>query len=123
MRPNVDAGCNKAIDGPAQSRLTGWFNTACFTVPGAFTFGSQSRTDPQLRTHGISNFNFALFKKTQITERFNLEFRAEMFNLFNRVQFARPNTQASTAANSTFGQVTSQLNDPRLVQLALRLTF
>jgi hypothetical protein len=103
--------------------LDGWFNTSCFTVPGAFTFGDESRTDSELRTHGIANFNFALFKRTQINERVNLEFRAEVFNLFNRVQFGRPNTQASTSANSTFGQVTSQLNDPRLVQLALRLTF
>lgn len=123
LRPNVAAGCNKTIDGSAQSRLNEWFNTSCFTVPGAYTFGSESRTDPTLRNAGVANYNFALFKRTAITERFNLEFRAEIFNLFNRVQFGPPINVETTAANSTFGQVTTQLNDPRLIQVATRLRF
>jgi hypothetical protein len=123
LRPNVAAGCNKTISGSATSRLSEWFNTSCFSVPGAFTFGSESRTDPNLRSQGIDNFDIAAFKRTAITERFNLEFRAEFFNLFNRVQFGYPNTTATTAANATFGVVTSQLNSPRLIQLALRLRY
>jgi hypothetical protein len=123
LRPNVIAGCPKNLSGSASSRLHGWFNTACFTVPGAFTFGGEGRTDPVLRGPGINNFDFSVFKKTQIKERFNLEFRAEVFNLFNRVQFASPNTVDTTAANSTFGWITSQLNTPRLIQLSLRLSF
>ena len=123
LRPNVVPGCEQSISGSAQSRLEKWFNTSCFTVPAAYTFGNESRTNPKLRGHGVNNFNFALFKRTAITERFNLEYRAEFFNLFNRVQFGRPNMQASTAANNTFGQVTSQVNDPRLIQMALRLRF
>jgi hypothetical protein len=123
LRPNVVAGCAKEIDGSAQSRLNKWFNTACFTVPGAYTFGNESRTDPQLRGHGTNNFNFALFKRTALTERVNLEFRAETFNLFNRVQFGVPNQAASTAANNTFGMVTTQVNDPRLIQFGLRLSY
>ncbi|MFB3778357.1 MAG: TonB-dependent receptor domain-containing protein [Bryobacteraceae bacterium] len=123
LRPNVVPGCQKSISGSAQSRLMKWFNTSCFTVPSIYTMGDESRTDPELRGHGINNFNFALFKRTSITERFNLEYRAEFFNLFNRVQFGRPNQVASTAANNTFGQVTTQINDPRLIQMALRLRF
>jgi hypothetical protein len=46
-------------------------------------FGSESRTDPTLRTPGINNFDFAVFKRTAITERVGLEFRTEFFNLFN----------------------------------------
>ena len=53
----------------------------------------------------------------------NLTLRAEAFNLFDRTQFGPPDTQATTAAQSTFGKVTRQLNQPRLMQLALRLTF
>ena len=53
----------------------------------------------------------------------NLTLRAEAFNLYNRVQFGTPKTQASTAATSNFGQVTSQANQPRLLQLAARLSF
>jgi hypothetical protein len=123
LRPNVDANCEKEIPGSAQSRLNRWFNTSCFSVPGAFTFGNESRTDPDLRGHGIANFNFAIFKKTPITETSNLEFRAEAFNLFNRVQFGKPDQVLNTAANTTFGRVTTQANDPRLIQLALRFTF
>jgi hypothetical protein len=123
LRPNVTAGCNPAISDTAQSRLNQWFNTSCFSVPPAFTLGNESRTDPVVRGPGINNFDFSLFKRTDITERFNFEFRAEAFNLFNRVQFAPPNTVETTAANSTFGVISSQLNQPRLLQLALRLRF
>ena len=40
---------------------------------------------PDVRSHGINNFDFTLFKNTKITERTGLQFRAEVFNLFNRV--------------------------------------
>ena len=58
-----------------------------------------------------------------VANRVNLTCRVEAFNLFNRVQFGPPNTQASTAANNTFGQVTTKVNQPRLMQLAIRMTF
>jgi hypothetical protein len=123
LRPNVIGGCAKEIDGPIQQRLNRHFNTSCFTVPAPFTFGNESRTDPDLRGHGTNNVDFAMFKKTPITENTNLEFRVESFNLFNRVKFANPNLTANTAANNTFGVISSQANTPRLLQLALRLSF
>jgi len=123
LRPNVVPGCNKTVSGSAQTRLTDWFNVACFTVPTAYTLGNESRTDPTIRGPGINNFNFALLKKTAITERFSLEFRTEVFNVTNRVQFAIPNTTVTTAANPTTGYITSQLNQPRLIQFALRLLY
>jgi hypothetical protein len=123
LRPNIVSGCEERISGSAQARLNRWFNTACFTVPNAFEFGNAGRNDPELRGHGINNYNFALSKRTAISERTRLEFRAEAFNLFNRVQFAKPNTVATTTANNTFGQVNAQQNEPRQIQLALRLSF
>jgi hypothetical protein len=119
-RPNVTAGCDKSVAGSAQSRVSGWFNKSCFTAPAPFTFGSESRTDPNLRGAGTNNWDFAAFKNTAITERFSLQFRAEIFNVANRVQFGLPNT---TLGAATFGVVTNQVNPPRLVQLALRLKF
>jgi hypothetical protein len=119
-RPTVIAGCNKIMSGSAQSRVNEWFNTACFVTPPAFTFGTESRTDPNLRSAGVANWDFAAVKDTTITERFVLQFRAEIFNLFNRVQFSPPNT---TVGSSTYGVVTGQANNPRLVQFALRLQF
>ena len=119
-RPNVSATCNKTLPGSAQARVNAWFNSVCYSAPAAFTFGTESRTDPNLRSAGVANWDFAAFKDTHLTERFVLQFRAEIFNLFNRVQFAPPNT---TVGSSTFGFVTSQTNNPRLVQFALRLQF
>ena len=119
-RPNVVAGCDKSISGSATARLNDWFNTACFTTTPAFTLGSEGRFDPNLRTQGIDNWDFAVFKKTPITERINLQFRAEFFNLFNRVQFAAPGL---TQGNPSFGVVSSQANSPRLIQFALRTSF
>jgi len=119
-RPNVLAGCQKEVSGPAQSRLNDWFNTACFQQPAAFTFGNEGRTDPNLRTAGINNFDFSLFKNTTLRERMSLQFRAEFFNLFNRVQFGYP---GQALGNPQFGIVSTQANTPRLVQLSLRLQY
>jgi hypothetical protein len=73
-----------------------------------------------VRASGLNNWDVAIFKKTKITEATGLEFRAEVFNLTNRVQFAAPSTDVNSPP--TLGVVTSQYNRPRIVQLALRLT-
>jgi hypothetical protein len=118
-RPNAISS-QKTIDGSAQSRIGQWFNTSAFAQPAAFTFGSESRTDPVLKAAGINNWDFTIVKQTQITERTRLEFRTEFINLFNRVQFADPGT---SLGSPQFGIVTSAMNLPRLVQLGLRLSF
>ena len=119
-RPNLVAGCKPELSGPAQERLNRWFDTSCFTQAPAFTFGNVGRTLPDARSHSINNFDFALFKNTKITEQVGLQFRTEFFNMFNRVQFNFP---GQALGNPQFGIVSSQLNNPRLVQLALRLIY
>ncbi len=125
-RPNVAQGCSKYTSGDIQSRLgdsfsaNKYFNTDCFTAPGNFRFGNESRTDNQLRAPGIANFDLALFKDTHITEQLVLQLRIESFNLFNRVQFGAPNTSLGSAQ---VGQITTQVNDPRLLQVAGRINF
>ena len=119
-RPNVVAGCNPVLEGTAQERRSKWFNTACFTQPSSYTFGNESRVDPKLRGAGINNFDFTITKNTAITERFRLQFKTEFFNIFNRAQFRVP---ATTLGLGTFGVVSAQLNQPRQIQAALRLTF
>jgi hypothetical protein len=120
IRPNRVAGCDPVKTGSAQSRISGWFNTACFSQPGSYSLGNESRTDPNLRGHGVNNWDFTASKMTAITEKVKLQFKAEFFNLFNRVQFNVTNTQLGV---STFGVVTAQKNQPRLLQFALRLAF
>ena len=125
-RPNVVPGCNKVIGGPVQKRLgetpsvNPYFNTACFVSPDRFQFGNESRTDNVLRLPGVANWDLALFKDTHLSERVVLQMRVESFNLFNRVQFGGPNTSVGGATN---GQITTQANDPRLLQLAGRINF
>ena len=132
LRPNVDPNCDKSVDGSATDRLDRWFNTACFSVPNAavstnpqarWQLGNAPRVDPDLRGHYMHNWNFAVTKTTAIRGRVNLTLRAEAFNLFNRTQFGMPNTQVTTAAQSNLGRVTTQSNQPRLIQLAFRLMF
>ena len=126
-RPDVVPSCAKKIGGSMFNRLGGvgsahdYYNTACFTIPSnPFQYGNESRTDPALRTPGIANYDFALYKNTPIHENLNFELRIEAFNLFNRVQFGSPN---SVIGNPQMGQITTQLNLPRLLQVAGRFTF
>jgi hypothetical protein len=119
-RPDFVSGCSPYVSGSAESRIGKWFNTGCYTLPGPFEFGNEPRVSPYLRAQGVANFDFAVSKNTNITERVALEFRGEFFNLFNHVQFSPPNTQPGAAQ---FGQVIAQYNQPRLVQFGLRLRY
>ena len=119
IRPDVIAGCSK---GGAHT-LQSWFNTSCFAAPPAWGYGTESRVDASLRAKGINNFDFAVFKKTSITERFNVEFRTEFFNLFNHPQFGPPNGTCCSDNNANFGVVTNTVNLPRLIQFGLKFNF
>jgi Carboxypeptidase regulatory-like domain/TonB dependent receptor len=123
-RPNVAAGCNKAAAN-SPSRLNGWFNTTCFFAPADFTFGNEPRVDPTLRSDGVVNFDFAIFKRIALARdgRLGIETRVEFFNLFNRTQFAPPSTTCCNANNANFGFATSTApgTNPRLIQFALKL--
>ena len=121
-RPNRVPGCKAELSGSAESRLNEWFNTSCFSQPDAFTFGNEPRVDSSLRQQGIVNFDFAIFKRTTFgpAERMGLEFRTEFFNLFNHPQFAAPQTFLQSGS---FGVVNNTVNDPRLVQFAMKFVF
>src|SRR2546425_429134 len=71
---------------------------------------------------GINNFDFSVVKNTYFVtkERVNLQFRAEVFNLWNRVWFGSPGNSLGTPQ---FGVISTQANEPRLIQLALRFMF
>lgn len=120
QRPNIVPGCTINNSAPAASRLNNWFNTACFTQPAPFTFGDAPRELTNVRGDGINNSDFALFKDTRLTERTRVQFRAEIFNLWNRTQFSEPGQSFGSAS---FGIISAQRNNPRLAQLAPRFEF
>ncbi len=119
QRPNWN-GQNPSLSGAVTGRLLQYFNTSDFSFNAPFTFGNTPRLMPNLRGPGTDNFDVSLFKNTRIAEKYQMQFRAEAFNLLNRVQFGNPNTNINSTA---FGVISSQQNSPRNLQLALRLLF
>jgi hypothetical protein len=131
IRPDVVSGCDKksgggnVVSNPGAATLPLWFNTSCFVAPPDFGPGTEARVDSTLRGPGINNFDFAIFKRTNIGERAGIEFRTEFFNLFNHPYFGMP---SENLGNGTFGQVTSTVaggvaSPERLVQFALKFEF
>ncbi len=128
-RPNIVAGCNlRSGIGLVASAQGGGstFNRACFVstaydgVSARSLLGNAPRTSGILRTQGVDNWDFSVGKTTPIHENINLVFRAEAFNVFNRVQFGDPGL---TAGSATFGVPTSQANNPRSFQFSLRANY
>lgn len=122
IRPNYTPGCAKRGAGASHStaRANEWFNKACFTQPGNFSFGNEPRVDPELKSDGEGNFDASINKFFSLTEHARLKFSTEIFNLFNHAQFAEPNVNMSSPG---LGQVETQRNLPRTIQFAARITF
>jgi hypothetical protein len=119
-----DMVCDPTLDdrGP-----NGWFKTDCFRNPPNFVIGNVPRTLPSTRGPGYKDVALSLFRTQKITEKFNLEFRAEAFNAFNTVNYDDPNTTFTSNAqgvnsNPNFGRILSSL-PARRIQLGLRLSF
>jgi hypothetical protein len=120
IRPNVAPNCPRSVSHTVKNGAVNWINTACYTNPGPFSFGNESRLDSHLRADGIKNFDLSLNKSTPIKENVRIVFDAEFFNIFNRHQFGIPD---STMTDAAFGQVTGTSGTPRVMQFALRLAF
>jgi len=116
-RPDIVAGQN-ANGAPAAGRSPAqWFNTTAVTVPAPLTGGDAGPYN--IRAPGASTLDAALFKTFRFSERFNMEFRLEAFNAFNKTQFGGPDTNLQ---DSTFGVITSS-SGQRNAQVSLRLHF
>lgn len=111
------------IDNPTIAK---WFDTsfgtaasgAAFGTPTIYTFGNSGRNI--LTGPGRVNFDYSVFKNFALTERTKLQFRTEIFNLFNHAQFDLPNT---SIGNPAAGRITGIVGTPRQMQFALRLSF
>ena len=122
LRPDVVSGCNKSTS-VNNNQVHIWYNPLCFTAPAAWSYGSESRVDATLTQDGVNNWDFAAFKTTTFGERYNIQFRAEFFNIFNRTQFGPPNGTCCQSNNGNFGVVTSTVGNPRLIQFGLKFYF
>ena len=94
-----------------------WFDVDAFAVPTQFTYGNSGRN--VLIGPGDKNMDLKIGKNFYFGERFRLEFRTEMFNFTNTVNFGNPNSTVN-AVNA--GRITSA-SAPRVIQFGLKLLF
>jgi len=115
-RPNLVAGCDPS---KADHSKHQWINASCFVAPPPGELGNASRvpaTGPD-----FVNTDFSVIKEFALPRKeMGLNFRAEFFNLFNHPQLGLPIADINQPG---FGAVNSTVNNPRLVQLALKLSF
>ncbi len=105
-----DRVCDGKLDNPTVAR---WFDTSCFAAPAPGTLGNAPRTS--LFGPGRWNADVALSKRF---DRF--QFRAEIFNVFNKAQFSAPGTVVGAP---NFGVIQSTVKSPRQIQFALKYVF
>jgi trimeric autotransporter adhesin len=118
QRPNA-TGISAETSGSTDQRVNGWLNPSAFSQAPEFTFGNTTRF-LDVRGPGLYNWDVSVFKNFAIKERLKAQFRAEAFNATNTVEFGNPGT---TYSSSTFGVISSQINQPRMVQLGVRVSF
>ena len=113
---------------PAQVHtVAAWFNPCAFAAPANGELGDANRAP--LNGPDFVNTDFSLIKQFALPwENMGLNFRAEFFNLFNHPQFGTPNAGSSPFvpdinAARGFGAINSTVNNPRVVQFGLKLTF
>ncbi|HSE34060.1 MAG TPA: TonB-dependent receptor [Pyrinomonadaceae bacterium] len=125
---NPDPACQRTVADPnpgraaaqTRTRLT-WFNPCAFTIPTVGTFGNFGRN--VLRGKAVFNTDLSLFKSFPIKEDMKLQFRMEMFNVFNIQNWDVPSALTINAANP--GRITAlaQGTTPRQIQFGLRFVF
>jgi hypothetical protein len=103
--------------GPLGQRVNKWFTTEAFKTAATGTFGNVGRNI--LSGPATFNLDFSIQRLFTIKERMKLQFRAEFFNGLNHTLLNNPST---TVTSSNFGRITSA-RDPRILQMALKLTF
>lgn len=99
-----------------------WFDTSAFSIAPAYTIPNDSLTQPRLRDPGRKNFDISIFRTQRIKERFNLQFRAEFYNMFNTPALSLGTTSSVTVNAPQFGKILTGTN-PRNIQFGLRLVF
>ena len=122
-RPDVAASCTNLVLGNTQH----WFNASCFALPAVGVPGTATRTSipgPHLTT-----LDFSVLKDTKIarvSENFNIQLRAEFFNLLNHANYGLPNANVFSAngnPSALYGSITTAVGTARQIQFGLKLLF
>jgi len=128
-RPNLVGGVPIYVNNPNDSTL--WLNPAAFSIPGVGQLGSLGKG--AIRGKPINNFDFSVNKNWRVYEKYNIQFRAEMFNVFNHPNFngfqnalnfqgniTQPNF--GTVTNGSFGTL-SNTTSHREIQFGFKFSF
>jgi len=115
----TDRVCNGNLPS-GQRSINLWFDPSCFPLPSGYAFGNSGKN--VLVGPGMVGADLSLRKLFSLTERFRLEFRAELFNAFNHPVFQPPDNNISDGPGAT-GTITSTAAVNRQIQLALKLLF
>jgi hypothetical protein len=144
LAPSASIGSGMT-SGSISQRLNGYLNPATFTT-APLLYGTQCATDPNYCTTGFGdlgrniyrgpfqqNWDFSLIKHIQLTERQDLRFAADFFNLWNHPNFSNPLvtdyeqylawSASSQTSPDPFGRIVQTTGTPRLIQFSLRWTF
>ena len=116
--PAYRPGCDLQINhDPAKGNA---FNTSCFSIPPLGQLGNAPRRF--FYGPGILNTDLTLLKRVSLTQAHALQFRLEMFNVFNTPQFDGAGAVDGNIASATFGHIV-RAAAPRLIQLAVKYQF
>ena len=119
----------KVHQGSKAQWIQQYFNPAAFTYNAPGTFGNSGRNI--MYAPGWNSADMQFSKNFPFRERYNVQFRWEMFNAFNRTEFNGPSTDYNPSSTGTFGQITSTqcngaiqcIGGPRVMQAGLKLNF
>ena len=120
LNTNFNTGVNGGDYDPGDTARQRKLNINAWAQPAAFTFGTAAPSYNILRTYGSISEDFSIQKNFNLFERHMLQFRTELFNAFNRVNWGGPAANINAPAN--FGRITST-DPPRSIQLALKYSF
>jgi len=112
QRPDLSGDPNSGPKTPGE-----WFNTAAFSLPALYTFGSAPRN--AVIGPSLEEFDLSIAREIPLHESVKLQFRAEAYNALNHPNFGIPNRMAFTP---NFGRISSA-QDSRQMQFALKLLF
>ncbi|MGC4082551.1 MAG: hypothetical protein QM736_10685 [Vicinamibacterales bacterium] len=127
LRPNLVPGADFLVPGDITERIRAntsdnlYLNPAAFSATPLNAFGNAPRTLPGIRSPWRNNVDLSVSKNVRTGGRTSASVRIEVLNVFNQVQWAAPASAAF--GNASFGQITNQANNMRMVQATVRFAF